>query len=125
MTAYKAARKIRLHEWARQIEECHQSGMPIQQRCKENGIGYKNYFYRQRRVREELLDAMESNTALMLNNNLPTQQAPPVFAAVPAARMNEYRTVAATIQIGTYIAEINNGADLETVDGILRTLSRL
>jgi hypothetical protein len=43
---------------------------------------------------------------------------------VPTSKISNIMP-AATVQIGTYIAEINNGADLETVDGVLRTLSRL
>jgi len=115
---------MRLQEWARQIEACRNSGLRVSKWCEENGIGIKNYYYRMRRVREELLDATESGNALMLSSNSPQQLSTPVFASLPTARMSSY-TTAATVQIGTYIAEINNGADLETVEGVLRTLSRL
>jgi len=99
--------------------------MKVSKWCEANGIGIKNYYYRMRRVREELLDAAESGNALVLSNTSPQQlSTTPVFAALPAGKMISY-TTAATVQIGTYIAEINNGADLETVDGVLRTLSRL
>ena len=125
MTAQKAARIMKLQEWAKQIEQCHQSGMPTRQWCEENGIGYKNYYYRKKRVREELLDAMESGNGLMIRQKQSVQMAAPVFAEVPAVTMNDYSAVAATVQIGAYITEINNGANLETVEGVLRTLSLL
>lgn len=125
MTVAKTMRIMRLQEWARQIEACRNSGMKVSKWCEANGIGIKNYYYRMRRVREELLDAAESGNALVLSNTSPQQlSTTPVFAALPAGKMISY-TTAATVQIGTYIAEINNGADLETVDGVLRTLSRL
>ena len=126
MTAQKVARLMRLKEWAKQIEECEKSGTTVQQWCEENKIGYKNYFYRKRRVREELLDAMESGTSLSLSNNRLIGQESGVFAEVPSTlRPTRYGTAAVTVQIGAYSAEINNGADIETVEGVLRTLSNL
>jgi len=99
--------------------------MSVRQWCDENGIGIKNYYYRMRRVREELLDAMGNNNTLTLRNSSPIPLETPIFAAVPERKLINYTNVAATVQIGTYIAEINNGADMDTVDGVLRTLSRL
>jgi len=78
-----------------------------------------------RRVREEVLDAVESENSLVLSNRSPKPLETPVFVPVPPTRMIDYSTVAATVQIGTYKAEINNGADLETIDGVLRAMSRL
>jgi hypothetical protein len=46
----------------------------------------------------------------------------PVFAALPMRRRSE---AAVTVQIGAYVADIHNGADAETVEGVLRTLIRL
>ena len=123
MTAQKLVKQMKLREWARQIEECESSGTSVSEWCEGNGVGYKNYFYRRRRVREELLDASES--ALALSNTALKQSEISVFAQVPAAKMITVGSVAATVRIGTYTAEINNGADLETVDGLLRTLSRI
>jgi len=125
VTVAKTVRIIRLQEWAKQIEDCRSSGMSVRSWCNENGIGIKNYYYRMRRVREELLDAIEGQSALTLQSNSLISSETPVFAPIPQTKLSTYSTVAATIQIGTYIAEINNGADLETVDGVLRTLSRL
>jgi len=109
-----------MQEWIRQIEECQQSGLSVSEWCSNNGINIKTYYNRRKRVREEFLEGTEPGV-LALNHGHPGT---PVFASIPVSKMNSY-TAAATVQIGTYIAEINNGADLETVDGVLRALSRL
>jgi len=98
--------------------------MTVGQWCDQTGISVKNYYYRMKRVREELLDALETGNTLMVDSNQAKQIPTPVFAAIPAMKRNSY-TTAVTVQIGTYIAEINNGADLKTVEGVLRTLTRL
>jgi len=113
-----------MQEWLQQIQECQQSGLSISEWCNTNGINTKTYYFRRRRVREELLEGAESIGALALSNIQPEKIETPVFAAIPTSKMNSLAT-AATVHVGTYIAEINNGADLETVDGVLRTLSSL
>jgi len=124
MKVQKAVLNIQMQEWLRQIQNCQESGLSISDWCKINGINTKTYYFRRRRVREEMLEGAETSGALVLSNNHPAKMETPVFAAIPATKMNNYMT-AATVQIGTYIAEISNGADLDTIEGVLRTLSRL
>jgi len=124
MKVQKTMWNIQMQEWLRQVQDCRESGLSVSEWCRHNEINTKTYYFRRKRIREELLENAESIGALVLNNNQPAQIEPPVFATIPASTINSF-TTAATVQIGTYIAEINNGADLETVDGVLRTLSRL
>jgi len=126
MRVQEAVRKLRLQEWALQVQACEGSGLTVREWCKDNGVGYKNYYRRKGQVREYLLNAAEGSSSLMLTNSSAIRAAAqaPVFATIPVSKMNGYAT-AATVQIGKYIAEINNWADLETVDGVLQTLSRL
>ena len=124
MTAQKVAQKLRLQQWANQIEECEQSGLSVQQWCEENGLGYKNYFYRKRRVREELLETMGSERALMKSSSCESRSEVPVFVPLSALPAGNTCT-AATVRIGAYTAEISNGADTETIECVLRTLVRL
>jgi len=115
-------RQMRLREWAGQISDCKQSGSTVRQWCEENGIGLKTYYNRMKRVREELLDNIDHAGAAQLSNWIPKQIGTPVFAALPMPRRGG---AAVTVQIGAHTAEINNGADAETVEGVLRALSRL
>jgi len=125
MTAQKLATQIRLQEWARQIEERERSGASVREWCEENGVGIKNYYYRKRRVREEYINAVGVGTALALSRNSLAESKPAIFAEIPLTHIANVQEVAATVHIGTYRAEINNGADINTIDGLLRTLSRL
>lgn len=49
-------KELRLNEWAEQIQERKQSGLNVQDWCKQNGISPKTYYYRLRRVREECVE---------------------------------------------------------------------
>lgn len=125
MTAQKLARQVKLREWARQIAECENSGMKVREWCEHSGVGYKNYFYRKRRVREEFIDIIGTETSLVLSKSSLEEVKAPMFTELPVAQMRDAVGMAATVRIGTYTAEINNGADIETIDGLLRTLSSL
>ena len=115
---------IRMQGWIRQIQECQESGLSVTEWCGKNGINTKTYYNRRKRVREELLESRSPNGSLALNNIQAVCPEPPVFASIPVLKINSDKA-AARVQIGTYIAEINNGADLDTIEGVLRTLSRL
>jgi len=110
--------------WIRQIQECQESGLSVTEWCGKNGINTKTYYNRRKRVREELLESRSPNGSLALNNIQAVCPEPPVFASIPVLKINNDKA-AARVQIGTYIAEINNGADLDTIEVVLRTLSRL
>jgi len=122
MNVTSAMQSILIREWAQQIRESQESGMSIRKWCDENGIGTKTYYYRRKRVREELLNNMDSESATQLVNYASKQLGAPVFAALP---MPQKHVAAVTVQIGMHIAEIHNGADADTVESVLRTLTRL
>ena len=116
MKVQRLTRTIQLQEWASQIQEHLQSGITVREWCPQRDLPLKTYYYRQRRVREELLEAAETQGAL----SLPGQ---PVFAALPAPRSS--RESAVMVRIGENTAEIYNRAEAETIERVLRTLSLL
>ena len=92
-----------------------------------------------KRVREELLYALESGKVSQPGklsragrNDMARsecfveleskQQDTPMFAMLPPIDME---MVAVKVRIGTHVAEIQNGADSEMVEGVLRTLASL
>jgi transposase-like protein len=113
MTVQTVTRTIQLQEWASQIQDRLQSGQTVREWCERIGVAPKTYYYRLRRVREELENAEP--------RNMPTL-GQPVFAALPATRMGG---AAVTVRIGEHTAEIQDGADAETIERVLRALSRL
>ena len=139
MKVQDAKRQIRLQEWSEQINSCRQSGLTVKGWCKENGIHIKTYYNRMKRVREELLDALESgkgnqlaklkkagrNDIVQIENLVELeskQQNTPMFAMLPPMHMD---IVAVKVHIGAHVAEIQNSADSEMVESVLRTLASL
>ena len=143
MKVQEVKRQMRLREWAEQINRCKRSGLTVRQWCKDNGIHIKTYYNRMKRVREELLDTLETENGSQLfglvqpdriitpmqqelagrSGSLPSKQlATPVFAALPTPRTG---FAAVTVHIGNHVAEIHNGADSVVMENVLRTLSQL
>ena len=141
MKVQTAKKMMQIQAWAAQINECRQSGLTVRQWCRDNGIGLKSFYYRQRRVREELLDALEPNHSVQLPGTdlgycLPAEhtvsgrsekdhyliQKKPVFAALPIPAPTG---AAVTVRMGEYAVEIENGADDVMVERVLRTVARL
>ena len=50
--------KIRLQQWAQQVDECQKSGLSVSAWCKANGIRTNTYYYRLKQVRESTLEKL-------------------------------------------------------------------
>ena len=122
---------MKIRVWASQIDECMKSGLPVKQWCEKNGVAKKTYYYRLKQVREELLEAMETGSSLQLTEVTGlsigsgakiSEPEPPVFAPLP---MPQGKGAAATVWIGGYAVDIQNGADAAVVEQVLKVVSRL
>jgi hypothetical protein len=122
MNVQNTVKGIRLRIWAQQVHECQQSGLSIRKWCETNGVEPKTYYYRRKRVREELLEYAGPGSSLQVGDYEPKPLEMPVFAAFQMPRTGR---AAVTVQVGAHVAEVHNGADAETVEGVLRALSRL
>jgi len=136
--------RIKIDGWAKLIGECQESGLTVRQWCEENGISTKTYYYRRKRVRDELIETVAGgDTALMLKAGVyevrdgtagqmrvanraigaePTQSAKPVFAAFPIPQV---KGAAVTVRLGGYSVDIQNGADGAIVEQVLKVVSLL
>ena len=56
--AQQAARKYRMEGWSKVISERAETGKPVAQWCRENGVSQRVYYYRLRQVREYVAKAM-------------------------------------------------------------------
>ena len=144
MNVQDVKRKIKLNTWAAQIQSREESGLTVKQWCKEAGMDRKTYYYRLKRVREELLNAIEeSDTAALMpmmagagnssvqmpveiaertDVKLDTKDSNPVFATFPMPQGN---SAAVTVWLGGYSVDIKNGADGVVVEQVLKVVSRL
>ena len=121
--------RLQLEEWASQVKEREASGLSAKQWCEEKGINVKTYYTRLRRVREEMLEALElrgcgqlTGTDSIAAKQMPKQIETPVFAALP---MPQGRSAAVTVWLGGYAVDIQNGAEDIIVEQTLRVVSRL
>lgn len=123
-------RQLQLQEWASQINSQRQSGMTVRQWCEMSGIGYKNFYYRMKRVQEELLEALETRsekteiTDLATINDIRTLKTAetPIFTPIT---MPQAKGAAVTVWVGTHAIDIQNGADGATVEQVLKAVSQL
>ena len=129
MKAQELKRQMLLREWASQIKAREESGMTVKQWCAENGPSLKTYYYRMKRVREELLESLMSGNSQQLSvvpkncTSQPEQQIDsPAFAALP---MPQSKGAALTVWLGGCAVDIQNGADGTLVEQTLRAVSRL
>jgi hypothetical protein len=122
----------------------------VKEWCKEQGIGNKTYYYRRKRVREELLEAIEINGAVGATKaaqlagsgsscvlyehgftgspekGLSTARTKPVFAALPMRQSKGASvTASVTVRMCGYEVEIQNSADDTLVEQVLRVVAKL
>ena len=98
MKAQELKRQMLMREWASQIKAREESGMTVKQWCAENGPSLKTYYYRLKRVREELLESLRSGNSQQLSVvpknciSQPEQQIDSAaFAALPIPQSKKLR----------------------------------
>lgn len=95
-------REVRHAEWAAQVQECRNSGLTVQQWCDQNGIGIKTYYYRLRKLREDVC-----------------QQVPFPIGSVEAPAPRG----AVTVHANNMTIEIADGTSDQTIAAVIRALS--
>lgn len=60
MKILEAKRQVMLQQWTERIKEQKASGMKVNARCKERGIGEGQFYYCQKQVRQTLPDSVSS-----------------------------------------------------------------
>ena len=93
----------RLVEWGRRVEACRNSGQRVSEWCEEHGIPVSTYYSWQRKVFQSVREENEV-----------------CFAEIPARAINT--DIAASIQCGELRVDIHTGAEVETIQAIMRAL---
>jgi hypothetical protein len=142
MRVQETKRQIQVREWAKQVNACNRSGLPVSRWCKENGVAKKSYYYHLKRVREEMLDGITAAGAhaprlsagdgigaiLQTNAHIdPVEQLlprldSPVFVTLPVPQL---AGSAVTVRIGGYAVDVQNGADDAVIEQVLRVVTSL
>lgn len=105
----------KLMEWAKQITERQESGMPIEKWCRERGISKQTYYRWQKRVfeaaqRQQQVEFAEVRTSESLQ--------------LPATGGSECEKsgLAATVRLGKLEVEFYQGTDERLLETVLRVL---
>lgn len=108
----KITHKMRLSRWTAIMNECTESGMPKTAWCKENGVDVKQFFYWQRRIREEVYNEIQTKTSTAAT-----------FAELPVLSAPNLQEVSddtgAVIRINNITVEINNRCSAELLKTLL------
>lgn len=108
------AKEVRLVNWAGILRERRDSGLSVRSYCLEQGINEKTYYYWQRRLRVAACNKLEQQTNAATHSEMTT------FAALPMPNNRDNGSI--VIRLNEAEMEIHNGADLSTVNAVLRVL---
>lgn len=109
-------RKMRLQEWARQIDDWQASGMTQRDWCRTHGIGLDAFKYRKAKVEKyasELLQN-ESHPIVAVNANLMEQER-------ADTRMSSVQTMEIRLEKAT--VRVSNGIDILLLRSTLEVLT--
>lgn len=106
--------EMRLSNWTKLVQECNASGLPKKQWCAQNQVDEKQFYYWQRRVREEVYALQTCTDSSLLSR---------AFVEVPSIlctseTKHESKSISATVRINGCVIEIADSAS----DTFLRQL---
>ncbi|EMS69213.1 IS66 family insertion sequence element accessory protein TnpA [Ruminiclostridium cellobioparum] len=118
MDAQKLTHEYRLSQWAPIIHACRNSGMTVKAWCQENSINEKQFFYWQRRVREEISS---------LSSELPVAMQNTAFVPLKVSdnRTDKYFSPVMVLSIGNSRLELSNQTSPELLASILKVLGHV
>lgn len=105
---------IRDQNWAAMIREQKASGLTIRQWCADNNISENSYYYRLRRIREQLIHAAQPAPTAM-------DSAPALVRVPDTAVSADNSTACIIIRKGSLVIEINHGVS----EGILSLMKEV
>ena len=119
MNVQNMTQEIRIKQWINIIRECHNSGMTNKSWCEEQGVNLKSYYYWQRKVRKmagEKYAIVQSS-----KNRIEYEDSKPVFTEMKLPK-HETTKPAVTLRIDSAVLEIQNEAELTTIENTLQAL---
>jgi hypothetical protein len=119
MDTRKIKHQYFLSKWSPMIQECNNSGSTIREWCLKNNVDEKQYYYWQRRVREELctsvVQAKEKETATVFAP-LSIKEYQKGFTKPEPSRPD------LVINIGEYRLEVGSNINPELLETVLKAI---
>jgi len=115
----KITHEMRLMKWTPIIRECRSSGMAVKSWCIENNVNEKQFYYWQRRIREEVFGSLKK-TELSSQPNF-------VQLPVPSDSSRNTSSFSAdmVIHVGTNVLELSNNVSEDLLTKVLKVLSNV
>lgn len=123
----KIAHEVRTQEWICIVQAWNSSGLTKKQWCEENGVSLRQFFYWQKKIREELYMGMKKNEKGLIPAGSEERAAvAPAFAEIKATTIAERQDrqfqADAIIKVGDISIQLANSASKELVERIGGTL---
>lgn len=129
MEVQTLAQEYRLQQWSRLISGRKGSGKTVRDWCEEQGVNQRSYYGWQRKIREALgerITSQEESTLLSSCKESNGMHGLSRFAEItPERRGVQKRGLAVILALGGILVDVHNGADPQTVQGVLQALRQL
>lgn len=119
----QVTREYRLGYWAQVMQTRANSGQSVQDFCAMEGISKNTYFYWQRKLREAAYMKIAEQNASAETTQVPNGWARLTQSAT--AEPSQTTDVKLTIDVNGYRISVANGADIEILANVCRTLKAL
>lgn len=122
MDAQKVKRQYHLSKWRPIVQECRTSSMTVKAWCKKNKVSEQQFFYWQRRLREELC------TSVQIQGKEHKEHQPTIFAPITVQNHHKETLQSApfipdlVISIGDYRLELANQTNPELLEALLKVI---
>ena len=126
MTTREAKHAIRLQEWSQMVKGCQESGLTVNEWCKQNDLKPTCYYYRLAQLRKEILDQNKLLPGSVQETSIPTL----VKVDVAPAEMQQpvIRNASAEqffrLQYKGTILDIPVGTDAEDIAKVLKAMGQ-
>lgn len=102
----KIKNEVKLKQWLEMIRQRNESGLTVAQRCIENGVNQKTYYYRLNRVRKALCSDAEKHEIVAVK--------PDADDAMPQEQI--------TLTVGNIVVNLPDDFDADTLKRLLGVL---
>ena len=118
MTVTEAKHQARLVEWKEKILACRSSGKKVKQWCAENNVTEATYYRWEREAFGKLERSQKSEALAVVEPAIAT----PAFVELPPAPSFSAGHVAITIRLAGVELDVHSGADMATIEAVLRVV---
>lgn len=120
MNTRQVAHHYRLTQWAPIIQECKKSGMNVKNWCLENNVNEKQYYYWQRKIREEL-----SGSLIQREESKSPSTFIPISQLKPSVKTPSTFQPDLVLSVGSIKVEISNSISPALLNEMLKIINHV